>query len=289
MTNNQLIYCIYHKNCLDGLGAAWVIDKYYNENKTYKPNVEFEGFHYGTEPDYDKLKDKLVYIVDFSFPKDTLEKIETIAHQLVLLDHHKTAKEDLESFVPKKDNTTILFDMERSGAKMTWDYFYPEQNNFKIDLIADRDLWQFNHEETKPFCAYMFFMGTKLNNFIEAMETPLEEAIKIGKILEEATEKRAKVASYNVRLIEFEGYKEVPIVNCPTDLTSLTGHILANQYECGFAITYSDTSDKRIYSMRSNGSVDVAELAKRHGGGGHVSAAGFSVPLEELNTFPIPQ
>jgi phosphoesterase RecJ-like protein len=44
-----------------------------------------------------------------------------------------------------------------------------------------------------------------------------------------------------------------------------------------------------MISLRSDGTVDVSEIAKKYGGGGHIKAAGFvldigaSLPWKELN------
>jgi len=45
-----------------------------------------------------------------------------------------------------------------------------------------------------------------------------------------------------------------------------------------FVVMYFDTADKRVFSLRSRGEVDVANIAKRYGGGGHAGAAGFTMP-----------
>ena len=40
-----------------------------------------------------------------------------------------------------------------------------------------------------------------------------------------------------------------------------------------------DTPKGRTFSLRSaDGGMDVSEVAKRYGGGGHAKAAGFTVP-----------
>ena len=46
-----------------------------------------------------------------------------------------------------------------------------------------------------------------------------------------------------------------------------------------FAACYWDTEGARVFSLRSaDDGLDVSEIAKQYGGGGHVRAAGFSVP-----------
>lgn len=266
------VYCIYHKNCADGAGAAWVVDRFFDSNVTFK------AYQYGDPVNYNAIKDKILFIVDFSFPRTILENIESVTKQLILLDHHKTAEEDLKSFVPKKRNTHIEFDMERSGAKMTWDYFYGESHiNTRINLIQDRDLWQFKYPETKPFVAFLYFKGTTVDAFRESMKVPLEEAIKIGEVLEESIDQRAKSLISNVYHISFEGYENVPVINCPSELASVVGNLLAEKSDVGFSISYNDSKGKRNFSLRSVGNVDVSELARRYDGGGHKNAAGFII------------
>jgi oligoribonuclease NrnB/cAMP/cGMP phosphodiesterase (DHH superfamily) len=46
-----------------------------------------------------------------------------------------------------------------------------------------------------------------------------------------------------------------------------------------FAATYYDSDKHRVFSLRSaTDGLDVSEIAKEFGGGGHVHAAGFKVP-----------
>lgn len=47
-----------------------------------------------------------------------------------------------------------------------------------------------------------------------------------------------------------------------------------------FSASYFDTPEGRKFSLRSKeGGMDVSEIAKRFGGGGHARAAGFQVPI----------
>jgi nanoRNase/pAp phosphatase (c-di-AMP/oligoRNAs hydrolase) len=68
----------------------------------------------------------------------------------------------------------------------------------------------------------------------------------------------------------------VPRINV-THMISELGNKLAEKHP--FAALYFDTGDgKRVFSLRSvEGGVDVSEIAKQYGGGGHPHAAGFTV------------
>lgn len=72
------------------------------------------------------------------------------------------------------------------------------------------------------------------------------------------------------------GY-DVPVASMPATMASDAGHLMA-QGEL-FAACYWDTAGERVFSLRSSAEgMDVAEVAKLYGGGGHAKAAGFKVP-----------
>lgn len=69
--------CIYHGNCADGFGAAWVVRKALGESVEFVPGV------YGQEPPDVEGKD--VIIVDFSYKYDVLVKMSWKAHSIIIL------------------------------------------------------------------------------------------------------------------------------------------------------------------------------------------------------------
>src|SRR5690606_18266248 len=105
-------------------------------------------------------------LVDFSYERTVLERLADQARSIVILDHHKSAAEDLAAFavpeprpgalgwedVPRllrelaarnRPPVIAIFDMARSGAGITWDFFFaPRPRPWLIDYIEDRDLWR---------------------------------------------------------------------------------------------------------------------------------------------------
>jgi uncharacterized protein len=165
---------IYHANCADGFSAAWVF--HYMQDKL---ETAFD-FHPGVynEPPPD-VEDRIVYLVDFSYKKDVVVKMCEIAKEVWLIDHHKTALEDLLASVVMPANFYHYTDLERSGAMLAWDFWNnsrfscsgmgPElDRDIKQDdpeyiapplLLAhvqDRDLWRFKLPRTREIQAGMF-------------------------------------------------------------------------------------------------------------------------------------
>ncbi len=284
---------IYHGHCRDGFCAAWVANHYLEDAEFFpadygsKPPLYILG-----EPSVDLIRDRDVYIVDFSYLRSDMTAIAAYAKSLVVLDHHKTAQEALDGFEAESRelgrDVTVVFDMERSGAGITWDWFAEHaeaadagvgKRPWLVNYVEDRDLWRFKLQESKAVNAYVSTLPFEFAAWDEASEIWPDQAIKWGDICLAKTRQyiREMLAS-SVQLVEFDG-SDVLLVNAPrVDLSELL-HMLLEQHDGDpFVIGFSQTSDGRFeYSLRSDEGFDVSEVAKRYGGGGHAQAAGFRV------------
>ncbi len=269
--------CLYHANCLDGTAAAWVVLNHAKEE------VKCIPVKYGEEPDLLLIKDKTVYIVDFSYPVEVMEQLELHSKRLVILDHHASAERALAEFKPKKPTTEIIFDMTQSGAGLTWHYFNPDvEAPLHIQYVQDRDLWTWILKDTKEYTAYLFANGFRLKDYSKAIMEKYDTAIQIGSYLVKDHENRVARALTHVRfeVVAFGDMKyKVPVVNCPADLSSEVGNQLCKVHNAPFSLTYSDGKDERYWSVRGNGTFDCSKFAESKGGGGHRNAAGFKTDL----------
>ena len=74
--------CIYHGNCADGFGAAWVVRRFVGDG-----NVDFHpGVYQDPLPD---VTGHDVVIVDFSYKRPVMEKLIDAAQTVIVLDHHR--------------------------------------------------------------------------------------------------------------------------------------------------------------------------------------------------------
>jgi nanoRNase/pAp phosphatase (c-di-AMP/oligoRNAs hydrolase) len=82
------------------------------------------------------------------------------------------------------------------------------------------------------------------------------------------------------------GGHRVPVANLPYTMSSDAGHEMAKGRP--FAACYWDTPEGRVFSLRSNDEgVDVSEVAKQYGGGGHRNASGFTVSFAAATAFEV--
>lgn len=272
---------IYHANCADGFTAAWCFWKSYGDDGA----EYFPGFY--QEPPPKSIYGRDVYLVDFSYKRDVvldmLEKVNT----LTLIDHHKSAIEDLAEVKHKKFVKYV--DLERSGARLAWDFLYPGQKIPPLMYhIEDRDLWRFYYEKTREIQAavfsyeYDFYIWDML---MSSNEVELQQLYMEGVAIERKHFKDVKeLVKVTKRRMVISGY-DVPVASLPYTLTSDAGNLMAKGEK--FAACYWDCSDGRVFSLRSvkqedGTSFDVAKIAEEYGGGGHLNASGFKVPRDHV-------
>jgi hypothetical protein len=308
--------CIYHGNCSDGFTAAWAVWKRFGDSMEYHA-----GFYGDAPPD---VRGKRVIIVDFSYSKDVLRKMVLEAESLIVIDHHKTAQEALawmpkavleppyeyindpwshhigfdSSFLNMQGHPSCCawFDMEKSGARMAWEFFHPKTRVPKlIEHVEDRDLWRFKLYGTREIQAVVFshpYDFDVLNELATRCEHDPDEMIREGAAIERKhfkdVDELVKVSMREMKI----GGNWVWCANLPYTLASdachamckmpmidpRDGHGLLNPPP--FAASYWDGPKGRTFSLRSIGdTMDVSAVAKLYGGGGHKNAAGFTQPI----------
>lgn len=267
--------CIYHANCCDGMGAAWIV------RKALGNDVDFIPATYQEEPP--EVAGKDVIIVDFSYKRDVMADMAEEATSITVIDHHKTAEAELSPLLAI-GVVDGIFDMEKSGAMLAWEWFFPHtEPPTLIHHIQDRDLWRFELEGTKEIQASLYSYPMEFDVWDQLMKMDLAELRKEGEAINRAHMKNINgLVEYLVQRQIIAGY-EVPVLNCNYMFASDAGNIMANGEP--FSATYYDTQENRKYSLRSSkdGGIDVSAIAAKFGGGGHKNAAGFKLPLSDLH------
>lgn len=267
--------CIYHGNCADGFGAAWVVRRALGDIQF------FPGKYQDPPPD---VTGKDVVMVDFSYKRPILLDMAKKANRILILDHHKTAEEDLVNLPP---NVEMKFNKSRSGAMLAWEHFFPGEVPPQLLLhIEDRDLWRFSRQNTREILAAIFSYPYDFWVWDMLMATEPIVLAKEGVAIERKHFKDMReLLDVVTRDMVIGGYR-VPVANLPYTLSSDAGHELAKGRP--FAACYWDTTAGRAFSLRSSDAgVDVSEVAKQYGGGGHRNAAGFRVSFAEAQAFEV--
>ncbi len=286
--------CIYHGNCADGFTAAWAVWRALGDE------VEFVKGVYGEAPLDVAGAD--VIMVDFSYKRPVIEAMAEVARSILILDHHKTAQADLAGIAepletiydhlgnaPERGSyhdfpyVRAIFDMDRSGAQIAWDYFHDAARPKLVDYVADRDLWRFDLPHSRAIAAWVFSHDYDFATW-ERLALVLDGgglnmAAAGGEDIERKHHKDiAEILKVTRREMVIGGHR-VPVANLPYTMASDAAGAMAE--DAPFAACYYDRPDARVFSLRSRGDdgLDVAEIAASYGGGGHRNAAGFQAPI----------
>jgi oligoribonuclease NrnB/cAMP/cGMP phosphodiesterase (DHH superfamily) len=277
--------CIYHDNCDDGFAAAYAVWKRFGDA------VKFIPAQYGA--DLPNVKGKDVLIVDFSYKKPDMDRLADSAARIIVLDHHKTAKAELEGFVQlnaiggpfeKKyadrmvDGVGVHFDMDKSGCRLAWEYcFGTDQMPEWMECVEDRDLWRFDIRITKEVSIAIRSMPRDFELWDMFNATTLaNEGVTIRRYVDMIISNICDTSFEE----EIAGHK-VPVASCSYDFVSETAHkLLQRNPDAPFAACVVRSHDGITYSLRSmDDRMDVSEIAKANGGGGHRNAAGFRIHI----------
>lgn len=289
---------IFHGYCYDGLTAAWVAWKKFRKTATYLP-----GFYGAPPPTF--TEPTHIYILDFSFKPEVFDQWVSEGHKITILDHHQSAIDMLQPYFEKNNNNRNLeavFDNERSGAGITYQYFNPGKALPRmVELVQDRDLWRFNFGNmSRHLYSYMQFRIEfsdpieKLFEVLDMIDESLEQPIKSpvlekGEVLSESYYKFCRNFADNrvmVRIPDWHDGMPFPILTTNKMFGSDTCSYIVKEFKTNVAgYFFLEKPGQWNWGMRSVGEYNVAELCSRYGGGGHIHAAGFIL----MGESPLPK
>lgn len=274
---------LYHGACSDGFGAAWAAACYFGPE-----DAQYVAAYDRDRPSEVEIQDgAVVYILDFSYPRDVMEALARRC-RVIVIDHHDTAERALAGL----RGADVVFDQTRSGAYLTWRHFFPEYDVPAVLRYVDAgDRWRFDLlPRVREVYAVLsatpneFDAFTRLN---EDLERDVEAVARHGAPVIAAQDRATENALRRTILAEVAGHI-VPVCNTTSE-HSWIGHRLIEQYpDAPFSATwYQADADTQKWSLRGNGQVNVARIAELFGGGGHPNAAGFRLRREvDLTVSP---
>ena len=278
---------ITHNNCNDGSGTAGVISHF---NTLHHLDMQVVYLNYDDYNINSLLKlcnDAVVYVGDFSFIGEDYAKLETVAKNLVIVDHHESAYNDFIGTLP---NTHI--DLTKSGAMLTYEFFFGgfEEDNVIppaiITYIQDRDLYKFEFGvNTKA--VHMMLTEQEPNNhelirryivdtmLLDADIRPYIDKVKSYEL--KCNTRAAEAHKVTIHGIEFYG------LNLTTTISDTLAAV--NKIHNLPSVSYWIKEDSIQFSLRNNSDVEVnlSELAKHYGGGGHKAASGMTIKFKDLD------
>ena len=261
---NSVNCVIYHADCTDGFGAA------YSAWKCLGNRAEYHACKHGTPPP--DVRGKSVVILDFAFNNATTKEMIDESDSLMVIDHHKSAMVELH------DIANTHFDMTKSGAVLAWEFFHPGKEPPKfVKYIQDRDLWAWELEYSKEFSAAFDMVPFEFEEFEKFEDDSVfDDAVKRGSYILAYSKTVVKKVCEKAQTRKLDD-KDVLVVNASHWMSEI-GTRLAP--DCDFAMIWywdHDAQHTKVSLRAFHETVDVSEIAKKFGGGGHKKAAGFQL------------
>ena len=307
----QMKFTIFaHSHCTDGLVAASIMKYSLQMQHNVEPEVIFVS--YGKEQEAISKanidSDTTVYCVDFAFNRELTLELCRLAFKVYVLDHHKTANENLHD-LKTNYNFYFIYDVNKSGASIARDYCkqhldlysdiklnQKEILNKVVAMVEDRDLWLFRLPMTKEFAEYVF--AYMQPNDIDKMTkilfnynlNNLKKNCQIGSTIMEYKNNiiEKKLKSYVPVYFHVNNTKLLIINETQPDLVSQLGNELCKKYNvpvCLYTISGSNGSTELSVSL-SFRSMDHLEpvdvIARLFSGGGHKNSSGGECSLDRF-------
>lgn len=258
---------IYHAGCFDGFCSAWLLYRNY-------PDAEFIPAKYNTKPP--DVTGKNVIIVDFSYSRDIVLDMCKKANNLYILDHHKTAMQNLDGL------DFCKFDMTKSGARLTWEHLKEigkEDRLFSpwlVDYTEDRDLWLWKLPNSRAVNAHLQTYPFDFKTWDWLNEQSFHRFVDGGNAIIREQSRLIDQAVYHAHIVLVDG-QLWNVTNCTSLVSETAGRLAKNT---GIGCCWFELCDgSRVYSLRTTDqhNIDVSVIAEKFGGGGHINASSFTI------------
>lgn len=290
------ITVIYHAECYDGLLAAYAAWLNMGDSADYLPMA------YG-DPVPEELTGMQLYMVDFSVSPGEARKLCAKFRSVEIIDHHISAIQKFKEVdSPLPNNLHLNFDTTKAGCILSAERFLNHVPWF-FEYVGDWDIWKFKYPETKEFTAGFFakfpladttfdalndLLGTAPRKTMSDPELAMEQNLcSAGQLLLKAFD------SYVQEFLKFAQFghddRARPIAllyNVPRPFISEVGNAAIKKFpDVDYVLIANFVARERKnmvnVSLRSDDDhIDVSEIAKTFGGGGHRNAAGYEIPKQ---------
>lgn len=298
-------YLVTHGD-LDGAGAAVIAETIYKISFTFFADyTTIDSYLFNFISSKKDEKDVELLIADICPSQSVCEELNKVSEnfKVKLFDHHKTRQWATQypwaTFDPMKSGTKLLHEYVSTTATEGWRHVLSHYLDF-VEAVDAWDLWKLDSPHRargEQLNALFKFLRTQefIPLFVKNPEADKEEPIKtLLEYLEKEKQhiiKRAISTCEKSPIVRRDSLGHMYMIIFTTDYVSEVCHAILNHPDFNdlhFILAYSPLAE--TCSLRAKGAIDVSEIAKKLGGGGHKDAAGFHYPVRahiEENIFKL--
>ena len=283
---------IYHSKDTDGHFSGAVLKYKY-------PDIELRGWDYRDEvPSFESMEgyDEII-LIDITFPFDILQELGTKT-KLTVIDHHVSFKKQVDNHLQighdvvtdelKSITFEYIYDDKLSACELGFKYYFGYIPPI-VELVGKYDTWRANgtdewEETVLPMKYYLYGKVNKpedvKNYWFDSVEELYHEDIidnmlEIGKSIMEY-ERKMDESKTNSYAFERDVYGLRALCINTNFMSSETMMTKFDSSKHDIMIGFAYNGNNWGVSLRSVGDkVDVSQIAKERGGGGHSQSAGF--------------
>jgi oligoribonuclease NrnB/cAMP/cGMP phosphodiesterase (DHH superfamily) len=268
----------YHGADFDGICSAAIA---YRELKNHQPTLI--GVDYSDTFDtFEHIKENEdVYILDFSFKPDVMEKLLAKTKNVIWIDHHKSAIDNYKYSMQLQG----LREVGKAGCELAWKWFHGNKETPELITILGRyDVWDFTKYDYDYLRSYQAGLKTCIGwedprsdlwrSILFRVPTDISNRGLIA--LKYQQSENTNFCKKHLYPTFFEGYKAI----CGNSLSNpnvLMESLDLSSYDLFVTFVFNGSTWDISLRTHQNNDIDVSEIAKKYGGGGHKKAAGFHV------------
>lgn len=304
--------CFYHSRDLDGWCSGAIVKLKY-------PDCELIGYDYGQPFPWDKVVDQEVIMADVSLqPFSEMLTLANSCKKFTWIDHHKGAIDDyFKAVIDRPGFYTNISGSLLTGiaaCELTWKHLFPDQHippvveflgiwdTFRKTEVTEND-WNevilpvqygmrviCNSPETFPVDLLQPTSKNdptgKYDTIIMGVQQKLIDILESGKSVLKYQSQVDEYTAKKAFVVNWEGYRIIAINGI--QFNSLTFKSIWNPEKHDIMMMFQFEGQTKtwkfsIYTEKEG--IDCSAIAKRHGGGGHIKAAGFQLTINEFEDF----
>lgn len=240
-----------------------------------------------------------LFITDLSVNEELAEIINKEGLKVQLLDHHPSATH-LNKYSFANVMTHLSDGFKNSGTHLSFTYLLDKLinkglcneslENF-VELVRQYDTWEwkeiFRNEEAKQLSDLLYILGREkfVNDMLYRIKDNEELFSETDELILEIKQKEIdnyiNIKEKELIIKDFKLYK-IGIVMADS-YTSELGNILCERHE---ELDFVAIIKKETVSLRTvKDDVNLTDIAKQFGGGGHPKASGFPLGKDKLDKF----
>ena len=283
---NRIIVLRHSRPDLDALGSQIGLVQAINVNY---PNKEVymtgdSSVRYGFIGKMDELtddlfKDALVIICDVAVKEMVSDDRYKLAKEVLIIDHHKNPSniEGAKVYIDESKVAcaeligdmllTLNKDITSYGATALYGGIVTDSGRFQ---------YQPTNEKTFKVAAFLLSKGADMNFIYDNIyvETLAQRQMKNYFSNLYQVDEESGVAYLKCTKEVLAKYKDVPFFDISRGMVNLMAGVSEVLIWCNF--TYDEENDKVVGEFRSRG-VEIVDIAKKYGGGGHPCACGATL------------